>query len=500
MFRDELRHKVWSDLGQYGLRCFADKLTRDVLAESGRRIGLRVVYSPLCVANLAWLGVAAAWHRTRNFAEILTVTWVILEASRSGESASTRKRQKGKSRGRSKSRPKRTPRSKHDPRGKNGAMVSEEAFAQARQRMPLGYWAALLIVLGEVFEAKHARFIRWNGFRLLALDGTCIELPGYAPLISHYGRPRGRRGAGRSPQARMALLQFPLARLPYRYALGPYATGEVTLAEQLLVHLKGDDLVLLDRGFWSYCLLAAIHERRAFFGIRVKVGPRLQTIKELGPGDRLVCWEPHPTKLRKWKREGRVVPGSMTLRVIDYQIPGFRPSAIATNVLNPASISREDWTRLTTQSDAGRNLRPGLYHFRWEIETTFRELKITQQWHRRHWLRSHTPHSIEYEIAGHVLLYLLVRWLMVDAATEAGIDPLRLSFIQTLRILDALFNCVLMANTRQEIRALLRNIRQQIAASIVPYRPGRHYPRPGDDRPKYKGQNKWHIPARLITV
>src|SRR5262249_45306379 len=112
------------------------------------------------------------------------------------------------------------------------------------------------IVLGEAFEAKHSRCIHWNGFRLLALDGTCFDLPACARLISHYGRPRGKRGAGRCPQARMALLQFPLARLPYRYALGPYGTAEITLAEQLLVHLKPNDLVLLDRGFWSYCLLA----------------------------------------------------------------------------------------------------------------------------------------------------------------------------------------------------------------------------------------------------
>ena len=48
-------------------------------------------------------------------------------------------------------------------------------------------------------------------------------------------------------------------------------------------------------------------------------------------------------------------------------------------------------------------------------------------------LRSRTPKGIEYEIAGHVILYFLVRWLMLEAALEAELDPLRVSFAGALR-------------------------------------------------------------------
>jgi len=43
-------------------------------------------------------------------------------------------------------------------------------------------------------------------------------------------------------------------------------------------------------------------------------------------------------------------------------------------------------------------------------------LKVDQGLDRH--LRSHTPASIEYEVAGHVVLYLLIRWLIVEAATK----------------------------------------------------------------------------------
>lgn len=95
-------------------------------------------------------------------------------------------------------------------------------------------------------------------------------------------------------------------------------------------------------------------------------------------------------------------PDAINLRIIDYQIPGFRASAVVTNVLDPKQISRDEWVRLATQSVSGRRLQPGLYHRRWEIETTFHELKVRQGMEGG--LRSLTPAGIAYEVAGHVLL------------------------------------------------------------------------------------------------
>jgi hypothetical protein len=491
MFTDERRHKIWSELGQYGLRCFREILSPDVFAEAADRAAIRVIKSPLSVVNLAWLGIAAALHCTRSFAEVLVVTWTILEDAQFSDPQSKPLRKAAKRGTKSKSRKK-----AHDPRGANGAQVTEEAFAQARKRMPLQFWAALLMVLVERFQLRHRKLTRWKGFRLLAIDGTEITLPGHPLLKAYYGLARGKRGTARRPQARMVMLQFPLVRFPYRYLLAPRKTAEITLAEQLMSHVEINDLLLLDRGFWSYWLLADIIQRQAYFGIRLKSGSRLTTLRSLGRGDRLVKWTPHPTKLRKWKQQGREVPPSLTLRVIDYQVPGFRPSGVVTNVLDPAQASREDWVRLTTESDAGRRLLPGLYHHRWEIETTFRELKVSQQWHRDHWLRSRTPPSIEYEIAGHVIFYLLVRWLMVDAAVEAGVDPLRLSFLKTLRAIGDALPGLITATPQYVGQVLLPRLRQKVACFVVPLRPGRHYPRPGDTKPKCKGRNRWQLPAK----
>src|ERR1700742_1980878 len=83
--------------------------------------------------------------------------------------------------------------------------------------------------------------------------------------------------------------------------------------------------------------------------------------------------------------------------------------------------------------DDNGKFTPGLYHRRWEIETSYFELKVVLK--LKH-LRSRTPASLEYEVAGRVLYYLLVRWLIVSAAEEHGLDPLRISFSNALRELE----------------------------------------------------------------
>ena len=78
------------------------------------------------------------------------------------------------------------------------------------------------------------------------------------------------------------MFEFPLARLPYCYALSPLSTNEIPLAMSLLNHVRQNDLILMDRGFFSYGMFWAIQKRNAFFAIRLKAGVRLETIRSLG--------------------------------------------------------------------------------------------------------------------------------------------------------------------------------------------------------------------------
>lgn len=471
MFTDERRCNVWEQVRQRDLRVFGRILTPGLMKEAAQAAGVKLGKNALNQASLVWLGVVAALHKTKNFANILVLTFKLLEDA--GLRKPDRPSPKGKRRA-----------SKRNPHGRNRTTVSEEAFVQARQRMPMDFWLWLILLLAQRFQAEHPDGVRWKGFRLLAIDGTEIALAHWKTLAAAFGTSRNGRHR-RRPQARMVMLAFPQSRLPWRYELTPRSCHEQTIAMRLLGHVEPRDLVLMDRGFWSYGLFWQVQRHQAFFGIRLRRGVKLSTLKKLGPDDRLVTWKMPKTSRKRcaWK-DMPDLPKSLTLRMIRYQMRGFRPSAVVTNILDPAVISREDWVGMATVDEAGLVLDAGLYHRRWEIETLFCELKARQGMQRS--LRSRTAEGIAFEVAGHVLLYLLTRWLMFEAAQQHGVPPLRISFTEASREVDDIRHAMLLADPERVRRVLLPRLLQRIAQHLVPLRPGRHYPQPADRYKKGK--------------
>jgi hypothetical protein len=169
---------------------------------------------PLNLGVLTWLALSSALHNTLEFASVLTFVLKLMadaqiplpEPKPVAKKKKTSRPRKGAKRG--------TKRSKHDPHGSSDD-VSEEAFTQARRKMPAGFWIALILLLGKAFEKEHADLTLYHGLRLLALDGTSINLPMWSKLKNHFGTARNGKGP-RTVQARMVMLQLPLVRLPRR--------------------------------------------------------------------------------------------------------------------------------------------------------------------------------------------------------------------------------------------------------------------------------------------
>ena len=517
MFTDEQRGSVWEQIRQHGLRAFGPILSPQVLSRAAQRVGAKPGRGVLNPPTLAWLAVSAALRPGVNFCLVLTCTFGLLSemgrlprpAARGGKRRGGKgrggKRRGGKRGGGKRGGGKRGGGSRHDPRKAADAAPSEEAFVQARARLLRvlpGYFTALLAVLGEAFEsdARRRGLLYWNGLRLLALDGTCITLPRWKRLGEHFGYARNQRGTPR-PQARMVMLLLAAVRMPWRYELTPRGQGESTVAGRLLAHVRPGDLVLMDRGFFNFGLFRQVQEAGGFFAIRRRKWLRLRTLRRLSPHERVVRWKP---AARRWKGQ------TIDLRVIDYHVKGFRRGAVVTNLLDEKHVSREQFLGLgaseawATERDYREGLyQSGLYHRRWQIETAFREIKRVQRMQEPGGLRGRTREAIEYEVAGHVLLHLLVRWLMAEAALAhgergpgdpggpggpggPGQDPLRLSFTAALhevrRAADLLPLC-----TPQRAGRLVGRMLRRIAANVVPDRPGRHYPRPNDGKVRRTG-------------
>jgi hypothetical protein len=145
---------------------------------------------------------------------------------------------------------------------------------------------------------------------------------------------------------------------------------------------------------------------------------------------------------------------------------------------------------------AGEVLNKSIYHRRWKIETTFSELKVRQGLSK---LKGRTPGTIDYEIASHVLLYLMVRWLMVEAAEAHGLDPSRLSFTEALREVRTMILSLVTSSPRHVRKVLIPRLLARLAEHVVPERDGRHYPRPNDTKTRDLGHGRKQKPSKLVA-
>jgi hypothetical protein len=291
------------------------------------------------------------------------------------------------------------------------------AITQARARLgskPLKELFARVAAPTATTKGSVGSF--WRGLRLVAIDGTVLDLPDTAANEEHFGRPGTRRGEmrGAFPQARVVALVECGTHAMLGAEVGPCTTGETTLARELFKLLSAGMLLLVDRGFCGYELWQIAAATGAQLCWRTKSNAVLPVSQALPDGSYLSVLRPPKGN-----------PGKpITVRVIEYTLshpsrdPGEPPIRLITTLLDP--------------DEAPALELAGLYGERWE--SAFDELK-THQRGARQVLRSKSPEMVIQEIYAHLLVYHAIRALINAAAEPRGLDPDRVSFIASLRVL-----------------------------------------------------------------
>jgi hypothetical protein len=265
---------------------------------------------------------------------------------------------------------------------------------------------------------------RW---RLMAIDGVTLDVPDTPENATAFGRPSSRTGHGAAfPQVRVVGLGECGTHAIVAAELGPIRTGERELAEGVLPVLEEGMLVLFDRGFFSYQFFAAARDTGADLLFRVGSQLKLPVLQRFADDSYLSAITPKgvptPTDLgqAKWRAATRQ---AILVRVIEYQITD-RPDAETYRVITTIT----DW-RAALSGDLA-----AAYAQRWEFEIALDEIETHQIAHTRV-LRSKSPEMVRQEIWGILLAHYAIRALMVEAAHDADIDPDRLSFIDSLRVI-----------------------------------------------------------------
>lgn len=300
------------------------------------------------------------------------------------------------------------------------APPSKSAIFQARARLGAEPLAALFERVAKPIGGDQTPGVWLAGRRLVAIDGMCLDVADSPVNHEHFGRPGVNKGEQAAfPQARVVALAECGTHAVFAAEIGRYSESEATLAERLVDRVEPGMLLTADRGFFSYALWRKAIATGADLLWRVrtdKSGPKPAHVEDLSDGS----WLAH---LRGTMPAAERRQEPMLVRVVDYTIDDGRE--------NPTNYRL--FTTLTDPDEVSAIDLAAAYAQRWEIESTFDELK-THQRGPRTVLRSKSPDLVLQEIWGHLCCHYAIRSLMAEAAAHAGHDPDRVSFVAALRI------------------------------------------------------------------
>jgi len=312
-------------------------------------------------------------------------------------------------------------------------------ITQARQRLGHEPLVELFSQVAAPVAEELTRGAFLGPWRLMAIDGFEWDAPATEPNIAAFGF------AGTStddpdkaafPKARVVTISECASHAVVAAAIGPVTSkgsGEQSLARTLYRRLEEDWLLIADRNFYSWEDWCAAAATGAALVWRVKADLRLPVL-ELPPDGsyRSVLVSP---KVKGKARQDLIEAArrgedldehkARHVRVIEYEVPdrdGDGKDELIALI-----------TTITDPRQAPAAVLAQAYHQRWEHETGNRQLKTYLRGPGRV-LRSQSPDMVRQEIYGYLLAHYAVSALICKAATEADIDPDRVKFKRTVRL------------------------------------------------------------------
>lgn len=236
-------------------------------------------------------------------------------------------------------------------------LFTSSAYVQSRQKInPLVFESLSDTLVEEFYNDNELGVKLWKGFRLLAVDGSTVNLPFSKELSQKYGYARNHTGNTKL-QARVSVLYDLENQLVIDANINPRNTYERAMALKHLSKCNGNDLMILDRGYFSYDFLTDLGNTP--FVMRLKSD--LNVVKKFirtNKSSQIV--EINSCKYA-YKKKGEQKPKPIKVRLVRVELTSGEIEILATSLDN----SKKHPSKLFKK----------LYFKRWKVETFYDELK-----------------------------------------------------------------------------------------------------------------------------
>jgi hypothetical protein len=307
--------------------------------------------------------------------------------------------------------------------------------------------------------------VTWLGGRpVKVVDGSTLTPPDTLANQAAY------------PPIQCPVLGFPMLRFVVFFSLlsgavlalaqGNLLTSELSLFSGLMSQLAAQDIVVGDRGFGNFKVMALLQNLRVDFIGRTnrRVDGRQRT-RRLGKNDWLIAWD-KGAKPSPWLTPAQwaALSVELTVRAVrgSFYRKGFRSRQVTviTTLLDPELYPAREILQA--------------YLRRWRLEMCLDDLKTTR---RLEMLRSHSPAMAQKEVYVRLIGHNLIRCLMAQAAARHAVAVERRSFKGALDALRQFSQALSQARSQKKRRELWAALLKTLATDLVPERPGRREPR-----------------------
>jgi len=357
--------------------------------------------------------------------------------------------------------------------GKFVSVFSKSAFSQCRNKIKPEVFVHLNQTLIREFYTDNDDSVKlWEGFRLLAIDGSRLTLPNTEELKNYYGETKNQTNAG-VVQARVSVMYDVLNKYVLDGIVSPLSIGEADSAINHLEHTKSKDLIIYDRGYPSFRLIFEHNIRSIDFVIRAKKDFNNEIIDFYASDLITKIVKIYPGKNTKISDKPYDYKTSKTVRLVRVPLPNGEDEILITSLLDtkkyPSSIFKS------------------LYFKRWNIETFYDEFKTKLKVEN---FSGYSKHSILQDF--YVALFVSnIQTMLVEEINQELQNDTKTKYTYKVNnnlsygfLKDRIVTLFFSETNTQEI---LSELKQLLKKHLIPIRPDRKFERHKD---KYRNRQK----------
>jgi hypothetical protein len=353
---------------------------------------------------------------------------------------------------------------------RTGRSVDEDTggYSQARSKLPMGLLQQTLRASARAAAQLAPRLALLGGRVLKVIDGSTARLADTPANQRVFPQQKNQPPGCGFPIMRVVVLFCAQSGAIIARRVGALCRSELKLCYELLDEVNPGDILIGDRNFGNFTVIALLLARRVDFIGRVPAASRRVDFRKgqrLAKDDAIFGWRKAPA-IGRWlpARVRQLLPAEIRVRVLRIRVrqKGFRPRSLmlVTTLLDSQQFPAPEIARA--------------YLRRWRLEMCLDDLKTTL--HLRH-LKCLSPRMANKELLAGLVSHNLVRCLMAQSARDYDLPLDRISFKGSLDGWRQFSYALAQARSHTKRQQLWDLLLQTLASDLVLERPDRMEPR-----------------------